>query len=80
MGHVGVDREVEIVHSPHARCGEVESHRPPAAVALLAFLFLKEVPLRTTVSVTEEATAAVATGTGAGDVSRPDLTDLTRPA
>ena len=40
-----------------------------AAVALLAVLFLKEVPLRTTVSMTEEVTAAVTTGAGAADVS-----------
>jgi EmrB/QacA subfamily drug resistance transporter len=45
-----------------------------AAVALLAVLFLKEVPLRTTVSMTEEVTAAVTTGTGTADVSDHLLT------
>ena len=46
-----------------------------AAVALLAVLFLKEVPLRTTVSMTVEVTAAVTTGTGAGDVSEHLITE-----
>ena len=40
-----------------------------AVVALLAVVFVKEVPLRTTVSMTEGVTAAVTTGTGAPDVS-----------
>ena len=36
-----------------------------AAVALLAVLFVKEVPLRTTVSMGDEVKAAATTGTGA---------------
>ena len=38
-------------------------------VALLAVLFLKEVPLRTTVSMAEEVATASVTATGAPDVS-----------
>jgi EmrB/QacA subfamily drug resistance transporter len=40
-----------------------------AVVALLAVVFLREVPLRTTVSMTEEVVTAAVTGTGAPDVS-----------
>jgi len=46
-----------------------------ALVALLAVLFVKEVPLRTTVSMTEEVRAATTTGTGAPDVAEHPLTD-----
>jgi len=40
-----------------------------AVVALLAVLFVKEVPLRTTVSMADEVSVAALTGTGAPDVS-----------
>ena len=40
-----------------------------AVVALLAVVFLREVPLRTTVSMAEEVATAAVTGTGAPDVS-----------
>jgi hypothetical protein len=40
-----------------------------AVVAMLAVVFLREVPLRTTVSMAEEVATAAVTGTGAPDVS-----------
>jgi EmrB/QacA subfamily drug resistance transporter len=43
-----------------------------AAVALLAVLFLKEVPLRTTVSMTEEVRAVVSTADGIGEPTGED--------
>ena len=46
-----------------------------ALVALLAAVFIKEVPLRTTVSLTEEVTAATTTGTGAPDCAEHELTE-----
>jgi MFS family permease len=43
-----------------------------ATVALLAVLFLKEVPLRTTVSMTEEVSAVVSTADGIGEPTGED--------
>ena len=45
-----------------------------AVVALLAVVFIKEVPLRTTVSMSDEVGAAATTGTGAPDVAEHPLT------
>ena len=44
-----------------------------AVVALVAVAFVKEVPLRTTVSMSDEVTAAATTGTGAPDVAEHPL-------
>jgi EmrB/QacA subfamily drug resistance transporter len=44
-----------------------------AVVALVAVVFVKEVPLRTTVSMSDEVTAAATTGTGAPDVAEHPL-------
>ena len=45
-----------------------------AVVALLAVVFIKEVPLRTTVSMSDEVGAAATTGSGAPDVTEHPLT------
>lgn len=64
-----------VAHIVRAAYGDATGHifvisAAVALVALVAVLFIREVPLRTTVALTDGVEAAVTTGTGAPDVSQ----------